>query len=81
MSWGLLYQIDKTSKPVLLVEQLQDGTEGKGDGEEHGGVTAAGRMWAFQQPQRVANYIWQDGVGQHADLEKRRKKKGNLSMH
>lgn len=44
MSRGSLYQIDKASKPVLFVEQLQDGTEGKGDGEEHGGVTAAGRM-------------------------------------
>lgn len=38
------YQIDKTSEPVLLVKQLQDSTERKGDGKEHGGVAAAGRM-------------------------------------
>lgn len=41
---GLSYQIDKASKPVLLVKQLQDGTEREGDGKEHCGVAAAGRM-------------------------------------
>lgn len=54
---GLSYQIDEASEPVLLVEQLQDGTERKGDGEEHGGMAAARRMRAFQQPQRVTNHI------------------------
>lgn len=38
------YQIDEAAEPVLLVQELEDGTERKGDGEEHGGVTAAGRM-------------------------------------
>lgn len=41
---GLSYQIDEASEPILLVEELQDGTERKGDGEEHGGVAAAGCM-------------------------------------
>ena len=53
----LSYQIDKASEPVLLVKKLQDGTERKGDGEEHGGVAAAGCMRALQQPQRVTNHI------------------------
>lgn len=41
---GLSYQIDKASEPVLLVKQLQNGTEREGDGKEHCGVAAAGRM-------------------------------------
>lgn len=53
----LPYQIDKPPEPILLVEQLQDGTERKRDGEEHGGVAAAGRVRAFQQPECVTNYI------------------------
>lgn len=53
----LSYQIDKASQAVLLVKQLQDGAEGEGDGEEHGGVAAAGGMRAFQQPQRVADHV------------------------
>lgn len=63
------YQINKTAEAILPVKQLQDGTEGKGDGEEHRGVAAARRVRAFQQPQRVTDHICQDGVGQHADLE------------
>lgn len=35
------YQINEASEPVLLVKQLQDGSERKGDGEEHCGVAAA----------------------------------------
>lgn len=35
------YQINEASEAVLLVKQLQDGSEGKGDGEEHCGVAAA----------------------------------------
>lgn len=65
------YQINKTPEPILPVKQLQDGTERKGDGEEHGGVAAARCVRAFQQPQRVTDHICQDGVGQHADLESR----------
>lgn len=41
---GSPYQIDEASQSVLLVKQLQDSTERKGDGEEHGGMAAAGRM-------------------------------------
>lgn len=63
------YQINKTSEPILSVKQLQDGTERKGNGEEHCGVAAARCMRAFQQPQRVTDHICQDGVRQHADLE------------
>lgn len=54
---GLSYQVDEASEPILLVEELQDGAERKGDGEEHGGVAATGCMRAFQQPQRVTNHI------------------------
>lgn len=54
---GLSYQVDEASQAILLVEQLQDGTKGKGDGEEHGGVAAAGGVRAFQQPQRVADHV------------------------
>lgn len=53
----LAHQIDEASQAVLLVKQLQDGTKGKGDGEEHGGVAAARGMRAFQQPQRVADHV------------------------
>lgn len=53
----LSYQVDEASEPVLPVEELQDHPKGKGDGEEHGGVAAAGRMRAFQQPQCVTNHI------------------------
>lgn len=35
------YQINEASEPVLLVKQLQDGSERKGDGKEHCGVAAA----------------------------------------
>lgn len=63
------YQINKTPEPILSVKQLQDGTERKGNGEEHCGVAAARCMRAFQQPQRVTDHICQDGVRQHADLE------------
>lgn len=35
------YQINEASEAVLLVKQLQDGSERKGDGEEHCGVAAA----------------------------------------
>lgn len=35
------YQINESSESVLLVKQLQDGSERKGDGEEHCGVAAA----------------------------------------
>lgn len=41
---GLSYQIDEASEPILHVKQLQDGTEREGDGKEHCGVAAAGRM-------------------------------------
>lgn len=40
-SYMVTYQINKASEPVLLVKQLQDGSERKGDGEEHCGVAAA----------------------------------------
>lgn len=40
----MAYQIDKAPEPILLVEELQNSTERKGDGKEHGGVAAAGRM-------------------------------------
>lgn len=41
---GLSYQIDEAPQAILLVKQLQDGPERKGDGEEHGGMAAAGGM-------------------------------------
>lgn len=41
MTAGLSYQVDEPPEPILLVEKLQDSTERKGDGEEHGGVAAA----------------------------------------
>jgi len=63
------YQVDEAPQPVLPVKELQHGAEGEGDGEEHGGVAAAGRVRALQQPQRVADHVRQDGVGQHAHLE------------
>lgn len=31
MTAGFSHQVDETSEPILLVKQLQDGTERKGD--------------------------------------------------
>lgn len=73
------YQINKTSEPILPVKQLQDGTERKGDGEEHCGVAAARGVRAFQQPQRVTDHICQDGVRQYADLESKQYSSSNYN--
>ena len=62
------YQVDQAPEAVLPVEELQDGPEGEGDGEEHGGVAAARRVGTLQQPQGVAHHVRQDGGWQHAHL-------------
>lgn len=67
---GESYQVDQAPQPVLAVEQFQDGTERKRDGKKHGGVAAAGRMRALQQPQGVGHHVGQDGMRQHAHLQK-----------
>lgn len=62
------YQVDQPPQAVLLVEEVEHGSEGEADGEEHGGVAAAGGVRTLQQPQRVVHHLRQQRVGQHTHL-------------
>ncbi len=62
------YQVDEPPQPVLFVEELEHGSEGETDGEEHGGVAAAGGVRALQEPQRVAHHLRQQRMRQHTHL-------------
>lgn len=76
-----MYQVHEASQAVLFVEELEDGSEGEADGEEHGGVTAAGRVRALQQPQRVAYHLRQQRMRQHADLNTAHASQHNTRKH
>lgn len=62
------YQVDEPPQPILFVEEIEHGSEGETDGEEHGGVAAAGGVRALQEPQRVAHHLRQQRMRQHAHL-------------
>lgn len=62
------YQVHQPAESVLAIKEVENGTEGKGDGEEHGRMTAAGRVGALQEPERVVHNLGQDGRRKHAHL-------------
>ena len=62
-------QVDQLAEAVLPVEQLQHRSVGEGDGEEHGGVTDAGRVGRLQQPQSVGHQVEQHAVRERAHLQ------------
>ncbi len=66
------YQVDEPPQPVLIVEELEHGSEGETDGEEHGGMAAAGGVRALQEPQRVAHHLRQQRMRQHTHLRNQR---------
>ena len=61
-------QVDEPAQPVLLVEELQHGSEREGNGEEHGGVAHAGSVGRLQQPHCVGHHVGKDAVWEHTHL-------------
>lgn len=63
-------QVHQPAQAVLLVEQLQHHPEGKGNGEEHGGVADTRGMGGLQQPKSVGHRVGQHAVWKGAHLQK-----------